>query len=62
MHGTLLKLSLDVFSLTSGQSPKELIALYEREQNVNVIHFDHGQRMAKKSSDLVKRFAASRNK
>ena len=60
MHITLLKLSTDVFNLTSGQSPKEFISLYETEQNVNVTNLDRGQivakkkRKEKKSSDLVK--------
>lgn len=43
-----LKLSVDGFSLTFGQSPKELIFLYNKEQNVNVINLENVQIMTKR--------------
>lgn len=43
-----LKLSVDGFSLTFGQSPKELIFLYNKKQNVNVINLENVQIMTKR--------------
>lgn len=52
-----MKLSVDDFSLTFGQSPEELILLYDREQNVNVTDLDNVQIMTKSSWE-AKRFGS----
>lgn len=48
-HITLLRLSVDGFNPTFGQSPKEFISLYNREQSINVINLGPIQIRAKSS-------------
>lgn len=52
-HVTLLKLAVDGFSLTFGQSQKELLYMIENKM-YKLYKFDHVQKMAKKKNFFFK--------